>query len=79
MNQGIRPVWGNGQGLIVVAAYFFTSTKRISVHGGSSRRGLICSLFVSHPHAKVGILSAEVCVHNPASAARSAAVNRTNS
>lgn len=49
------------------------------MHGGSSRRGLICSLLVSHPHAKVGVLSTEVCVHNPASAARSAAENRTNS
>lgn len=78
-NQGIRPLWGgNGQGLIVVAAYLNNLVKKEYMRGDGSRRGLICNLFVSHPLAKVGILSTEVCVHNMASAAHPAAVNRTN-
>lgn len=71
-------VGGNGQGLIVVAANLNNLVRKEYMRGEGSRRGLICNLFVSHPHAKVGILSTEVCVHNMASAARPAAVNRTN-
>lgn len=63
---GVHPVWGNGQGLIVVAAYLNNLAKK-NTHGNGSRRGLICNLFVSHPHAKVRKPSTEVCMHHTAS------------
>lgn len=63
---GVRSVWGNGQGLILVAAYLNNLVKN-KMHGDGSRRGLIYNLFVSRPHAKVGKPSTEVCMHPTAS------------
>lgn len=57
MKSGYPSRVGKWAGLIVAAAYFYHLYAAAAAPGGV----LICSLFVSHPHAKVGTLSSEVC------------------